>query len=384
MTPAVQSAQMTDEVSKAILAARTENRNNPNMPGTPPATISVATTTVVPPAPASASSTTVIPPAATPAAPAFDETAWLKEKFEGKFASFDDLNAALNRPPEVRFEPPTFPNDESKFVYEALVSGKELDVLPMLQNRKLAADIPTLPDEDKVRMYLKSEYGLTDAQVEREYNKLYVPVTDGADPLDIEIEQKKAAKRLKNDAATAQQYFASKSVEIKMPFTPAPPPAAPKLTSEQQETMTFGQQFITDKISNAPFEFNEPQKALTVKGKVTLPAVPMEELKSKISKSPEHFLAGLLTRYYTPDGKVNVDALTRDVYTLDNLPAIATDVAKESLEQTFKQRLFQEKSPGATGTGTPFLVAEDAEKAAAYKAMRIPIARPQSAAVPQG
>ena len=55
--------------------------------------------------------------------PAFDETNWFKEKTGGKFEKWEDVEVLLNRPKEV--EKPTFANETSKNIYEAILAGKE-------------------------------------------------------------------------------------------------------------------------------------------------------------------------------------------------------------------------------------------------------------------
>lgn len=365
--------EITNEMSKAFMEQREAKRNG---------------TTVPPPAgnepPATQQAAAAPPPPAQPA-PTFDEAAWLKEKSGGKFESWDTLWQAANKPAETITVQPTYANETSKQIAQLLSEDKELEVLPFLQARKLAKDITSMTPENRVRLHLKEEYGLSDTQVEREYNKLYVPAEDGIDPQDLEIDKKKAARRLENDAATATTYFTKKSEEIKLPFAQPKSAAAPQPTAEQKTVLDFGMTYGTDKISSFPFDYAEPQKGLAVKGTYTLPGDRIAAAKSKISVSPEHFLAGLIaSRYYTPDGQVNVDALSRDSVFFDDPASMGSSIAKEALEQTFFQRLQQEKKPGLNGTGGPFLDIADTDKATLYKATRIPLSKPAAVTAPTG
>ncbi len=240
--------------------------------------------------------------------------------------------------------------------------------------------------EVQVKTHMKALYGLTDTEVEREFSKSYVPDDTLTDPIDIDIAKKKATSRLNRDAQEAVTYFAKQAEEVKLPFVSSATPPAPKLTPAQEQAYENSNDFITANNSSIPFEFNEPQKALTVKGTYTPNKDRVAAIKAKISADPQAFLAGLIRRWQTSDEQIDPDRLATDLDYLMNASALAVEIAQGSLEQTFKQRLQQEKQPGANGTtGGPFMTPGDASKEEMYRGMRIPIGRnPNIVAAPQG
>jgi hypothetical protein len=365
-------------VDQNVYTAIKDQKDNPPAPTPAPEPAAGAVDTPAPaPVPA--------PPPLTPAA-TFDEAAWVTEKSGGKFKSWDELQAELNKPPVVQVQQPTFHNDISRQAYEAITGDRIMDLLPVLQTKKMATDIGTMPVDQRVKTYLKVKYDLNDTQAEREYERRYVPDETGLSGIDISIEKKKAEAMLNDEAETAVKYFSQKAEEIKFPQPQQQ--AAPQLSEDARKVVQLGSSFAaTDKISKFPFEFDATQEhGIAVKGTVSLPGERIAAIKTQIATDPTSFLAGYLSRYYTPDKQVNVDALARDIAYLDDPASWANQVAKDAFNQIFVGRLAQERNrPNGTVTGGPFNgTADETQKNSVYKALRIPDEKKNGVTAPVG
>ena len=251
-----------------------------------------------------------------------------------------------------------------------------MDTLPILEKRKMAEQFPNLSDDEKVLAFIQTEYpSLTESQRKREFEKRYSFNQDGLSPEDIELETAKINDRKKRDAQTATEYFTKNIPELKLPTFEPPKPAVQELSEQQKQIMQFGSSFNEDKISKFPFEFNAAEKNIAVKGEVVLPDEKITELESKIAQDPESFLAGfVLSRYGTPDKQVNAKALARDILFLNEPALWGNQIAKDTLEQTYLERLKQERhyeGDRNVGGGNTNLSKEQAERAGMYKAFGV-------------
>ena len=329
--------------------------------------------------------TPALPGAATPAAPAqptFDPNAWLETQSGGKYKSWEAIQADLNKAPERVEVPvqPTFTNDASKAVYEAIVAGKEDDVLPILQARVFARNVATMQPEEIIKTKLKVEYPSLDASdIEAEFASRYQPDQLQLDAVQYAREQKKATDRLKKDAAEAITYFTSAVPEIKLPQVAQPAAAQPapvQLSPDAQLAVALGETFGSDKVSTVPFEFAVPNTPIKVKGQTALPVEEITQLQSKIEKHPAEFLAGVISRRWgTASGTFNVEAIARDIIALENQQLMANKVAEQTYNQVIIEKLKIDKNyqQGATPSASGGFqnVGEEAE-GALQRLFRIP------------
>lgn len=311
----------------------------------------------------------------------FDPNAWLNEQSKGAFKSWDEVQAAVNKPAEIK--QPEFPNEESKAVYTALQEGKYEEVLPFLEARQWAAKVKDMSPEAIVMAKIARDYpSLDQEEVRDEYERMYVPDELSIPEGDLKREQKKAADRLKKSAEEAKKYFSSLTAEIKLPPVQAPAAqqeTSPELSAEAKAVLAYGEGFAQDKVSVIPFQFQSNDKTTQINGKFEITKEKLKPIVDKITPSPTAFLAGVISkRWSQADGSINVEAVARDIYALENTQEMAVSVAEQTVRQSIEQFLRRQKNyePVASAATAPpgGYLPTDAEKAEAAidKFFRIP------------
>jgi hypothetical protein len=153
---------------------------------------------------------------------AFDEAKYLKDNFG--FETLDEAKAAIQTwkgagSPQATIEP-TFTNEQSKKLYEALKAGKTDEVYQYLEVQRTTANLDNMTPEQQIKLHIKHQYPtLSQAMIDRQYNKMYA-VKDEADfddPLDYQIEKEMSQQKVINDAATARNFFSEYRNKIELP-----------------------------------------------------------------------------------------------------------------------------------------------------------------------
>ena len=154
----------------------------------------------------------------------FDEGAFFTQKSEGKFKSWDEIHAEINKAPTEIIKAPEFANEQSKAVYDAIVAGEIDKVIPALQEQLFVSKIAEQPADVVIKAHLKAQYpSLSDEGIEYEFNRTYA-VDEGefeGNEIGLQVAKAKATDRMNADSAVAKNYFANKASEIKLPsFAP--------------------------------------------------------------------------------------------------------------------------------------------------------------------
>lgn len=290
----------------------------------------------------------------------FDPTAWLNDQSNGAYGNWDEVQAALNKTPEPVTQQLEFPNEVSKILHEALAQGNIEAVADYITKSKIAASVKEASPEDLIKTKWKLEYDLTDAQAQRDFDRQF-SVDELMEPEDLEIEKKKVARKIANEAASAKQFFQQYEQEIKLPsLAPAvqasTAPMVDLESAEAKQALQFARQLnqtLPTDFSNTPFEFNDPNANINLKGQVVIPQDKLQQIKTQLSGHEEK---AILSRWIEQDGSVNEDRVAYDLYVLTHLPDILKATAADAYHQTRIQVLKQNRNyqePGPTPAGDP-------------------------------
>jgi len=326
-------------------------------------------------------------PAAAAPAPSTEQPVkpedWLKQVSDGKYDSWEKIQADLAKPPVVEkvvekvVEPFKFPTPESEQVYNAIYEGKYDVLAPFIEQHVFRAQLDTMSHEQIVKASIRKEYpSFDEADVQEEYNRVYVPDELQLNQADYAREQKKAKDRLTRDANKAKAEFLNIKPVLDLPkpqaAQPAAQPAAPVLTEESKQIVSFGSQFTADKVSKIPFGYESQDKTTKVQGEIALPAEQVGAIASKIQPNPEAFLSGFFNRWLQANGEYDVNAIARDVWVLDNPGFIANTTAQASSVQTLEAKLMRDRNyqpPSNRGSARdimPTATDEDRDKLLAF------------------
>ncbi len=315
--------------------------------------------------PAAAGASTAQPGA--PLAPVFNEEAFFSEKSGGKFKTWDDIQAAMNKQPEVIKETvqPTFANDASKNLFEMLVAGKEEEALPIIQKRVFAKKLNDLADDDVIISRIREQHpSLDETKAKRYFERQYAINESEYTAEDLEIEKALLIDKKKTDAQSARKYFTDAVGDLQFPATAAAAPATvPQMSDAAKQVMQFGQEFAKADTSVFPFEFAPEGSQLKVKGQITPSADKVKQLSEQLGNDPEAFVAGFITKNWMKDGKFDKEAVARDLTFLSEAPLMFNSVASKVVNQVLEQRLALEKNllngNGGANPGKPVEVGQN-------------------------
>jgi hypothetical protein len=289
----------------------------------------------------------------------FDEAAWIKQHFGEDIDSIDTLKSKLNTPqPEAQYKEPTFENEATKKIYEALLTGKETEVAEYLAKKQFVHSLKEKTPEQVVKAGWKTEYGLTDAEADRKFDKQFA-VDEYADEEDKVIEQKFIAKQIEKEAEHYKQYFSTYEQELKLPTieSAAPASATPQVdyTSEAAKSaIAFTEQLnkpVAD-LNSVGFEFSD--SSLKLKGKVVLPQQEVSKIKTQLQGHEDKFIE----HRWFKDGQFHNDQFARDAYIITHTEqtiqaAVAQAVHKARLEFLKENRNYQAGGTVVTGDFMP-------------------------------
>jgi len=178
-------------------------------------------------APAEVAPTTVTSTEVPTQAPDFN--AYLKEHFG--VDNLETAKAEWQTLQELKTKPQTaaeiaFANEESRKIHELIRQGKTKEVGQWIQAQELLANVETMGDEQKLKLYIKMQNPRFDNElIEDEFNSLYRLNQDDLDalePLAARKERLKLEQRLENDVQKAQEYFQQYKTKIELPDIQAP------------------------------------------------------------------------------------------------------------------------------------------------------------------
>jgi hypothetical protein len=154
---------------------------------------------------------------------AFDEAKYVKDNFG--FNTVDEAKAALQELQTLKAQPQTaaeikFANDQSKKIYEALLSGETKKVKEYLELHHATESMEAMTPEQQIKMHIKHQYPtLSQQMIDRQFSKMYSvkEEADYDDPIDFAIEKEMAQQKIINDAAAARNYFNEYRNKIELP-----------------------------------------------------------------------------------------------------------------------------------------------------------------------
>lgn len=307
--------------------------------------------------------------------PTFDENEWFKTKSGGKYEKWEDVEALLNKQPEV--EKPKFANETSKNIYEAILAGKEDELADYFGKKQFAKTLAAQPTENVVKAYIKEQIPtLTETEVERYYQKNYgIDEDNFSDELDLSIAKKEAATKLDRVKEDALNYFNQKAEQVQLPTIEQ------QAQVQQQPTVSINKQitdFVTSKNKaeigeDLSFEYVNNQNGANVQGKIPLDMKTVEEYKQNINDD----VASVIAARYFKNDYFDSDLFAKHQYILDNLGEILKGSAAKSYNEGFLAKIARDKNlkvdeqPNRTGD-TPD-ISNNLEMAKEYKWRGFPI-----------
>jgi len=269
-----------------------------------------------------------------------DEEDFIKQRTEGMYSSWDELQAALQeqQTKQIKFE-----NETSEILYNLIAEGKINEVADILYNKKIADEIKTKPDEEVLKSYIKFQNPEFDNDdIEAEYQEKYSIDEFAFDESKLKREQKKLNQKVKNDVSEARQFFESMSEEIKFPqYTQQQQVEPQEDTEAQEERQKFLDSLngVESRIGSIPFNWKDDKASLSINGKFEIPA----QEASKYREAAESLQDYYGERYYQ-DGKYNSERLLKDLYIADNFEKIVQSVISQTANQTRLEMLKQRKN----------------------------------------
>lgn len=270
-----------------------------------------------------------------------DEEDFIKQRTDGKYSSWDELQAALQ---EQQTQQIKFENETSETLYNLIAEGKINEVADILYNKKIADEIKTKPDEEVLKSYIKFKNPEFDNEdIEAEYQERYSIDEFAFDESKLKREQKKLNQKVRTDVSEARQFFESMSEEIKFPqYAKAQQQDEPQEDTEaQEERQKFLDSLngVENRIGAIPFNWKDDKASLTINGKFEVPA----QEASKYREAAESLQDYYGERYYQ-DGKYNSEKLLKDLYIADNFEKIVQSVISQTANQTRLEMLKQRKN----------------------------------------
>lgn len=269
-----------------------------------------------------------------------DEEDFIKQRTEGMYSSWDELQAALQeqQTKQIKFE-----NETSEILYNLIAEGKINEVADILYNKKIADEIKTKPDEEVLKSYIKFQNPEFDNEdIEAEYQEKYSIDEFAFDESKLKREQKKLNQKVKNDVSEAREFFESMSEEIKFPqYTQQQQDEPQEDTEAQEERQKFLDSLngVESRIGSIPFNWKDDKASLSINGKFEIPA----QEASKYREAAESLQDYYGERYYQ-DGKYNSEKLLKDLYIADNFEKIVQSVISQTANQTRIEMLKQRKN----------------------------------------
>lgn len=311
-------------------------------------------------APAETAPATVAPTEVSTQAPDFN--AYLKEHF-----GVDNLETAKSEwqtLQELKTKPQTaaeiaFANEESKKIHELIKQGKTKEVGQWIQAQELLANVETMGDEQKLKLYIKMQNPRFDNElIEDEFNSLYKLNQDELDllePLAARKERLKLEQRLENDVQKAQEYFQQYKTKIELPDIQAPQVTV----DEGYEAYKASNASATESYNNVTVPAIKALKETDVPLNVSIndannkmqfdinivPEPTDFEAARQDSLSLDQFLAKTC---YSEDGKFIPQNLQRIILLAKNFDKYGQSIARQAVNAERKRVIESETAGGGT------------------------------------
>lgn len=260
---------------------------------------------------------------------AFDEVKYVKDTFG--FENVEEAKTAFaawqaaGKPQQA--SAPTFANEQSKKIYEAIVAGNLKPVKEFLDVQFATENLDTLSPEQQVKLHLKHQYPtLTSQMVDRHYAKTYglKEESEYEDPIDFQIAQQMVQQRIINDAAAAKNFFNEYKTKIELPQIQSIQPTVDEAYDAWKASNAQAEQeysTVTVPVINAikegdlaaKFVINDPNAQMNFEISQVVTPQHLATAKQHALNYGEY----MQKQFYTPDGKLNgtriVQAILRDM-----------------------------------------------------------------------
>ena len=225
------------------------------------------------------------------------EIDWAKqfeEKTSGKIKSWEDIDALLNKQPEV--VPPTFANETAKSIYEALVNGKEDELESYFLKRNTVKTLKEKPADVIVKAHIREQFPtFNEQETDLFFNDNY-----GFDEskfedneLGLSVAKKVADQKLKKASEEALSYFSKNAEQVQLPKFEQPQQAQVQGLDLNSETAKKVAAFIQSRgaesnfTNEIPYKYSNKDNGANVEGKVTLDESTIAEFEKSLGDYPD-------------------------------------------------------------------------------------------------
>jgi hypothetical protein len=251
-------------------------------------------------------------------------------------------------------------NEESKTIYESLISGDYGSVSDMLYEQKLLSNLSEMNDSDAVMMSLAYQYpDLTPEEIHEEFESRYgVPKEDteymSEDELSaynkkVEKESKRIERELKKDARVAKETLSSYKKEISFPdilskakeFASVVDPKEyvnqyiqSEQTKSEQTAKAEREKYLSqvDKGLNEfnGFEVKYKDEEVSIDAKFSIPDEDKTALKQELN---EFDLVDYFGNRYVKDDQYDTRQIAEDKYFLQNRDKIINSLVTQAVSK---------------------------------------------------
>ena len=287
----------------------------------------------------------------------FDANSFVKETFG--YESLDEAKAEFEQLKKLKETAPletNFANEDSKKLYEAWVNGKTDDVLEFLNTQKKleklsSADVNANTAEEIIKLSIKQKNAnLSDDEVDFVFNEKFSfpdKPKQGADEYDDDYQERLAQwenkvqavqKKLIIEAKMAQPEISKIKSEIVLPTIQNPNQIS---EAQQQEELQqaeairkeFEQSLESDYKNFNGFSVSFKDESAGIE--IPISYVPTEEEKVALKNALSDFDYSEYfgSRWFSQEGKPQINNMMADKYFLENKEKILQKVANEAAQQ---------------------------------------------------
>lgn len=272
---------------------------------------------------------------------------------KAKIAEWQKLKDTPQTPQEIQFA-----NEESKKVHQLLKDGKVKEVISYYTAKETLANIDTMGQEEKLKLYIKMQNPKFDQElIDDEYRELYSideEDPDLIDPMKLRKEKMRLAQRLENDTQKAQEYFSQYLQKVELPdITPATAvidkdyeawKASSAETSEyEQKVVAPAIAAITEDSMKMAFEVNDANNQMNFGVSFT----PVKEDLEVAKKDAANMIDFLTQVAYDKDQKLRPTEMAKMTYLYKNFDKLAQSLMRQAVNAERKRVVETEK--GSSG-----------------------------------